>query len=277
MSLVAKRPSGPPIGLLCPPEFSAANPSQIPNIMSFIPDLLSRGVLRKITSPQPLFYSRLFLVRNKDGPFRMVIDLSRLNKCCLEVPTFRMETVSSIISGIIQELWGCSIDLQDAFFNGPVSWVFHKNLAFILDRVLYVFQYLPFGLAISPWAFSRVVRPIKGQCHLLGIRLHSYLDDFIVLQLSRQALRRDISTILDLFQSLGIAVNEKKSHLTPSQTGIFGCNISLSHSHTVSHYFQGPVNQLTMQQLHAFIPPVSSGIGTPYMGSQFRIVSRHIR
>ncbi|CAL4101932.1 unnamed protein product [Meganyctiphanes norvegica] len=207
----------PPPLTIYPPESSAANPSQIPTIRSFIPDLLSRGVLRRILSPQPLFYSRLFLVRKKDGPFRLVIDLSRLNKC-LEVPTFRMETVSSIASGIIQELWGCTIDLQDAFFNVPVSWVFHKYLAFILDGAVYVFQYLPFGLAVAPWAFSRVVRPIKGHCHLLGIRLHSYLDDFIVLQLSRQALRRDTSTILDLFQSLAIAVNVKKSHLTPSQT-----------------------------------------------------------
>ena len=207
----------PPPLTIYPPESSAANPSQIPTIRSFIPDLLSRGVLRRILSPQPLFYSRLFLVRKKDGPFRLVIDLSRLNKC-LEVPTFRMETVSSIASGIIQELWGCTIDLQDAFFNVPVSWVFHKYLAFILDGAVYVFQYLPFGLAVAPWAFSRVVRPIKGHCHLLGIRLHSYLDDFIVLQLSRKALRRDTSTILDLFQSLAIAVNVKKSHLTPSQT-----------------------------------------------------------
>ena len=67
--------SDPPLSLQ-PPDHILPSKSQLPIIRSFIPDLLSRNIIRIISSPQPLFFSRPFTVEKKDGPFRLILDLS---------------------------------------------------------------------------------------------------------------------------------------------------------------------------------------------------------
>ncbi|CAL4088269.1 unnamed protein product, partial [Meganyctiphanes norvegica] len=153
----------------------------------------------------------------KGGSLRLIIDLSRLNKF-LVVHTFRMESVWTIAPGLIGALWGYTVDLEDAYFNVPIAEVFQAYFAFVVDGVTYIFLRLPFGLSVAPWAFHRVMRPIKGFCHRQGLRLHSYLDDFFLIQRTRQLLLEDSNYLLEVFRCLGVAVNHRKSHLSPSRS-----------------------------------------------------------
>ena len=206
----------PPLTLQPPPS-AISSGSHLPHIREFIPKLLSRRIIRKILFSRPLFFSRLFVVPKKDGPYRLVIDLSRLNRFLI-VPTFRMECVWTIAAGWTEPLWGITTDLEDAYFNVPISEEFQIYLAFVVDGVIYIFLRLPFGLALAPWAFHRVMRPLKGFCHRQGLRLHSYLDDFFLLHRSLPELRVDTAYLLEVFTSLGIRINVKKSNLSPSRT-----------------------------------------------------------
>ena len=206
----------PPLSLQ-PPVGSASSGHHLPHIRDFLPNLLSRRIIRKVLFSRPLFFSRLFVVPKKGGSLRLIIDLSRLNKF-LVVPTFRMESVWTIAAGWIEALWGITVDLEDAYFNVPMSVDSQDYLAFVVDGVVYVFLRLPFGLALAQWAFHRVMRPIKGFCHCQGLRLHSYLDDFFLLQRSQQELQVDTNYLLEVFVSLGVKINFQKSHLSPSRT-----------------------------------------------------------
>ena len=208
--------SQPPL-VVDPPDWLGCNPSQLPDIRILVSGLLSRGKIRRILIPQPLFFSRVFLVPKKGGSLRLIIDLHRLNQFLL-VPRFKMEAVWAIAAGLSLGLWGCTIDLEDAYHSVPMAEWFQRFLAFVVDGVIYVFTHLPFGLAVAPWAFTRVIRPIKGFCHRLGLLLHSYLDDFLLLNSSRQGLLKDTAFLLRLFGDLGLAVNARKSRLTPSQS-----------------------------------------------------------
>lgn len=208
--------SMPPLTTL-PPPGSTSSGCHLPHIRKFIPDLLSRHVIRKVQFSCPRFFSRLFVVPKKGGSLRLVIDLSRLNKFIV-VPTFRMESVWTIAAGWLEAAWGITVDLEDAYFNVPISELFQHFFAFVVDGEVYIFLRLPFGLALAPWAFHRVMRPIKGFCHRQGLRLHSYLDDFFLLHRSLQGLREDTTYLLGVFRSLGINVNYGKSNLTPSRT-----------------------------------------------------------
>ena len=185
----------PPPLTLSPPSHLLPSSSQLPDIREFIPVLLSRRFIRKITSPQLLHFSRPFAVPKKDGPNRLIIDLSFLNTL-LVTPTFKMERVSEIASCIMTPMWGCTVDLQDAFYHVPVAWCFHIFLAFIVDGQIYVFQVLPFGLSIAPWAFSRITKPIKAHLHLLLLRFHTFLDDFLLLAPTKEALVERTSYII---------------------------------------------------------------------------------
>ena len=210
----------PPPLTLHPPDWLSCSPSQLPDIRILVSRLLSRGKVRKVLVPQPLFFSRLFLVPKKGGSLRLIIDLSRLNRF-LVVPHFKMESVWNIAAGILEGLWGCTIDLEDAYHSVPMAAMSQCYLAFVVDGVVYVFTHLPFGLSVAPWAFTRVIRPIKGFCHRQGLLLHSYLDDFFLLNPTHEGLLEDTSYLLGLFRCLGLAVNAGKSHLTPSRSLVY--------------------------------------------------------
>ena len=207
----------PPPLSLHPPAGTTSSGHHLPHIRTFIPSLLRRCVIGRVLTPRPLFFSRLFVVPKKGGSLRLIIDLSRLNKF-LVVHTFRMESVWTIAPGLIGALWGCTVDLEDAYFNVPIAEVFQAYFAFVVDGVTYIFLRLPFGLSVAPWAFHRVMRPIKGFCHRQGLRLHSYLDDFFLIQRTRQLLLEDSNYLLEVFRCLGVAVNHRKSHLSPSRS-----------------------------------------------------------
>ena len=155
----------------CPSHAITAK-SQAKFIEPLIPGWLERNIVREILSPQDLFYSRLFTRTKKNGKIRPIIDLKSLN-VLIKSPKFKMETVKKIAKGILRSLWGCTLDIWDAYFFIPINWKFHKFLAFKLGgRTL--FQFLPFGLSPAPWAFSRVVTPIKKYLHKMLILLYSY-------------------------------------------------------------------------------------------------------
>ena len=130
-----------------------------------MPSWLKSGVLREITTLQLLHFSRLFTRPKKNGKKRPIIDLSILN-LLLDIPTFKMETVAVIIKSITEGLWACSVDIQDAYFHVPMDWDCHRFLAFQLRDRIFVFQFLPFGLAPAPWAFTRVIKPIQDKASL---------------------------------------------------------------------------------------------------------------
>ena len=96
-----------------------------------------------------------------------------------------METVESISKGISSVLWACTADITDAFHQVPLQWQVHKFFAFIIGKGptlrVFVFQFLPFGLSIAPWAFNRVMNPIKKHIREFLIILHTYLDDFMIM------------------------------------------------------------------------------------------------
>ena len=204
-----------------PPSWAHTSERQEKIISPFIPKYLERGIIREIHKPfPPMFYSRMFSRPKKNGSHRPIIDLSSLNKFLI-IPRFKMETVSSISKSLCHPLWGCKVDLTDAFQHVPLHWLFHKFFAFVIGKGIhmrvFVFQYLPFGLSTAPWAFSRVIRPIKRHIRSILISLHSYLDDFLILASSPDNLSSVTQIVLDTLKGLGFSINMEKSDLAPRQ------------------------------------------------------------
>ncbi|CAL4207917.1 unnamed protein product, partial [Meganyctiphanes norvegica] len=119
------------------------------------------------------------------------------------------------------------------------------------------------------WAFTRVIKPIKGYLHRLKIMIHSFLDDFLLLHGTQEGLREVTSVVLSLFEKLGFRVNFKKSLLTPSQTvkylGVLfhldSLTLSLPHSKILQ------ISTLCLETLrHSSLP---SSIGEPVRSPQF--------
>ena len=205
-----------PVLSINPPANKVISGKTAWNLEDFIPNWLDTGVIREITIPIPLHFSILFMRLKKNGKKRPIIDLSELNKM-LYFPSFKMETVAVISNTITGELWACSIDIKDAYFHVPINWEFHKFLAFKVKNRVFVFQFLPFGLSPAPWAFTRVIRPVKKRLHSVGQIIFSFIDDFILFAKSPEELSKAAEAALDLLQKLGFSINWEKSNLVPSQ------------------------------------------------------------
>jgi len=182
--------------------------------------MLDKRAIEEVTEPSAGYYSRLFLAPKKSGEWRPVIDLSSLNKY-MSPPHFQMETVQSIILGTKLDKWATSIDLKDAFFHIPVAPRHRKFLRFIVDGHHYQFRALPFGLGMSPYVFTRVMKNVGAYARSQGLTLFLYLDDWLLLSDSYERALAWIQWLLKLVQALGLLPNVPKCDLTPSQIYIF--------------------------------------------------------
>ena len=76
---------------------------------------------------------------------------------------------------------------------------------------------LPFGLATAPLEFTKVVKEVKLMAQARGIRIHQYLDDWLLRAPCQETCLQYTQTLLALCYDLGWVVNMKKSELTPQQ------------------------------------------------------------
>ena len=178
--------------------------------------LITKDAVEEVHDHSPGFYSRLFLAPKKGGEWRPVIDLSTLNRFMVS-PHFKMETPTSILQATQPGQWATSLDLKDAFFHIMIAKPHRKFLRFLVDGRHYQFRALPFGLTMSPYVFTRVMKAVGAYARTLGLKLYLYLDDWILLSASAQIAKAWMDWLLALARALGLVVNIPKCDLTPSQ------------------------------------------------------------
>ena len=164
----------------------------------------------------PGYYSRLFLVPKPDGSFRPILDLKKLNQFII-VPSFKMETLFSIIAALQPNEWITKIDLKDAYHHILVHVNIRKYFRFVVAGTVYQFRVLPFGLSTAPREFTKTLAPVVHLLRSQGIQVHAYLDDWIIRASSKELSLLHTQQVLQLLQSLGWTINWDKSMLQPSR------------------------------------------------------------
>ncbi|XP_071080823.1 uncharacterized protein [Haliotis cracherodii] len=164
--------------------------------------------------------------KKKDGGFRPFLNLRKLNKL-IEVPSFRMETLRSVISAVESGEWLTSIDLKDAYLHEPIHSEFKKYLWFSFDARCYQFRILPFRISPAPRVFTKLMLIPAQVARSKGRFCHPYLNDWLLRALSHHMSQIATQEVLDILVSLGWIVNLKKSDLNPAQTLVFlGANLN---------------------------------------------------
>ena len=152
--------------------------------------LLEKKVVRDTDSPG--FYSRIFLVKKKTGQFRLIIDLSSLNKM-MRIEHFQMETTASTQRSIPPGTWAVSIELMDAYFHIPIHPASHKYPRFSLEGTVYRCWALPFEISTAPFVFTNLMEIVAGHIRSLGPNILQYFDDWLIHRLSLESLLADRS------------------------------------------------------------------------------------
>jgi hypothetical protein len=192
-------------------------PDKLTVYSQVVETLLTKGAIERVQNPNSRgLYSILFLRPKPSGEWRPIIDLKRLNNCVVN-QTFRMESARSIQRAMPPSGWATSVDLTDAYYHIPIHPHFRKYLRFAIAGQVYQFKALPFGLAIAPRIFTKVMLEIARVLRLHSVCIHQYLDDWLIRHEDPESLAVQTKSILHLIQQLGLLVNASKSELVPSQ------------------------------------------------------------
>ena len=187
-------------------------------ILEEVQSLLEKHAIEHVPKDQEGqgYYSTFFIVPKKDGGFRPILNLRELNTY-LKVPHFKMETLKTIICALEQNDWALSMDLKDAYLHVAVFPPHRKYLRFCIMGNHYQFRAMPFGLAVAPRIFTKLMAVIGSYLRAREIQIYMYLDDWLIKNQNREILVNQSRMVLQLIERLGLIVNHAKSHLEPSQ------------------------------------------------------------
>ena len=134
-----------------------------------------------------------------------------------------METPSmeSIRTSLIPGEWVSSIDLADAYLHIPIHPNSRKYQRFCHGSQVFQFTSLPFRLATAPQVFTMIVKEVKLMALSRGIRLHQYLDNWLIRAQSQEEAQVETQTVVDLTQSIWWIINQEKSELKSTQVFSF--------------------------------------------------------
>ena len=186
------------------------NPQRQSHLLEALSQLTNKNAVEPVANQNSLgFYNRL-------SGWRPILDLSTLNTF-LNTESFKMKTPDTIWTCLQTGEWVTSIDFKDAYFHIPIHSQSRKYMRFHIQGQSYQFKALPFGLSTAPMEFTVVAKEVKLMALQRGIRIHQYLDDWLVRATSHQPCLQHTQTLVALCRELGWLVNEEKSGLDPKQ------------------------------------------------------------
>ncbi|XP_047663485.1 uncharacterized protein LOC113652359 [Tachysurus fulvidraco] len=150
--------------------------------------------------------------------------------------SFKMLTHKVLCRSIRPGDWFVTIDLADAYFHIDIYPSHRKFLRFAYRGTAYEFQTIPFGLSLAPRVFTKCVEAALFPLRDKGIRILSYIDNYLICSSSRGQAIKDAEIVLNHLRDLGFRINMMKSRLVPSQhTEYLGLNLdSLSYRVTLT-------------------------------------------
>ena len=185
-----------------------------------IDDLVTREVVTEVEGSQDDFVSNVFLREKSNGKFRMIVDLSELNKCVKKIH-FKMDSFTSVLDLLHKDAFLTSVDLKDAYHSVPIFSNHRKFLTFLWEGRFFRFNVLPFGLTSAPRVFTKILKPVLASLREEGISCLAYIDDCLIVSDSFDEAGSHCTRLCDLLLSLGFSINYEKSSLVPSKAITF--------------------------------------------------------
>lgn len=152
----------------------------------------------------------------KNGEFRLVLNLERLNKY-IPYKHFKMENFEQAIRLINQGDFLASVDLRHAYYSVRVADEQQRFLCFTWQGVIYQFTCLPNGISEGPRLFTKLMKPVFATLRQEGYTITSFIDDTLICSNSYSGCLQAILATISLLQRLGFCINMEKSVLTPTQ------------------------------------------------------------
>ena len=221
---------------------SATCPENRPIVEAMIKRELSEGRYVKVSEP-PILISALGAVEKPDSPdLRLIHDGSMprggaLNDYSIDVEKLKYQTVQEATELLTPNGYLAKVDLKSAYRSVKISeksrratgleWTFagESEPTFMFDGAL------PFGAKLSPFVFTKLTQAVRRMMLRRGFRIIAYLDDFLIIERTKERCQLALDTLLQLLRQLGFAISYNKV-VTPTRKlcflGIDICTESLT-------------------------------------------------
>ena len=150
----------------------------------------------------------MYILTGTNNHWRPILDLSKLN------------LLKTIRTSLQQGEWVTSIVFKEANFHISIQDQSRKYLRFHVQAQTYQFKALPFGLSTAPMEFTVVIKEVKLMAIHKDIRIHQYLDNWLVRARSHQACLQHTQDLVKICQKLGWLVKLKNRNWSPSRSSI---------------------------------------------------------
>ncbi len=154
----------------------------------------------------------------RPGQFRDVWDMRPVNRCLPRRP-FKFGTLETVAHMIGKDWWFATLDLKDAYHHVGLDPYTSRFCAFRWLGRLIVSLVLSFGLSLTPWLFTKVMKVPITKWRSEGVLVVAYLDDLIVMAASKEQLLSHMEVVKRDLEALGLTVNWAKSRWEPQQRG----------------------------------------------------------
>lgn len=204
-------------GVTPPPFYQKNHKGALQNrafVCDCIKDLLTADAAEKWLT-RPRVVNPLNVTPKKNGKLRLILDLRHVNNF-LFIPKFKMDSLKLLHTLLQPDDAMFAIDLAHGYHQVQMHPDAYTYLGFEWEGHYYVFKALPFGLASAPWCFTKVMREVAGSLRGRGVRLISYLDDYLFMVPKLDKRRADTikHLVLCTFRDAGLTINYDKSTLT---------------------------------------------------------------
>ena len=197
-----------------------------------IETLLENGAIIETSSDPDKFLSTIFARPKKNGEYRVILNLKKLNEW-VPYRHFKMDTFESAVNLIKKDCFMASIDIRHAYHSIPIAEEHQKFLRFKWKGKIFQYTCLPFGLASAPRIFTKVLKPIFAKLRMLGYVNVTYIDDILLLGDSKNDCKENVKLTRRYLERLGFVIHEKKSIFEPVRKIVFLGNIIDSEKMTI--------------------------------------------
>jgi len=142
-----------------PKNFGVTTMEEADHLLRLHRDLEQQGIIEQCPDQEIRMFHPTFLVRKKDGDYRIVVDFREFNKVLSPVhyPIPRMELILDAMSRCPYK---SKIDLRSAYFSVPLEANSRAFLGVKIGKLTFRYRRLPMGIAVAPAVFARCVESL---------------------------------------------------------------------------------------------------------------------
>lgn len=171
-------------------------------------------VIEEVQSEINEFISPIFISPKKNGEYRIIFNLKELNKH-IEYQHFKMDTFESTLDLIEENSYMSIINLKHAYYTVNIAEQHRKFLRFIWKGKYFQYSCLPFGIAMAPRLFTKLMKVVFASLRKLGYVNIGYIDDSLLIGDTLDECKDNVEKTVSLVTKLGFLVNDNKSVFTP--------------------------------------------------------------